>query len=94
VLAAAGVCAGPVLDVGQVLEHPAVSRVTLEHPVLGALDLPGPVLITGTTRLAHSRAPDLDADRDALFAELGFDSEEIARLQRSGALGDVTPEHT
>jgi crotonobetainyl-CoA:carnitine CoA-transferase CaiB-like acyl-CoA transferase len=94
VLAAAGVCAGPVLDVADVLAHPAVSCVRLEHPVLGTLDLPGPVLMTETTRETHSRAPDLDVDRDALFTELGFDTGEIAHLQRSGALGDVTPERS
>ena len=94
VLAAAGVCAGPVLDVEDVLAHPAVSCVRIDHPVLGELNLPGPVLTTTTTRKNHERAPDLDVDRDALFNELGFDAREIEHLQRSGALGDVTPKRT
>ena len=90
-LAEAGVCAGPVLGIGEVLEHPAVSRVTVDHPVLGRLDLPGPVLATSTTRARHERAPDLNADRTSLLCELGFDASDRERLQRSGALGDVTP---
>lgn len=90
-LAEAGVCAGPVLGIGEVLEHPAVTRVAVDHPVLGRLELPGPVLTTHTTRSRHVRAPDLNADRASLLVELGFDAVEQDRLQGSGALGDVTP---
>jgi crotonobetainyl-CoA:carnitine CoA-transferase CaiB-like acyl-CoA transferase len=68
--AAAGIPAGPVLDPGEVVEHPAVDTVELEHPVIGAYQSVAPVFRSKTTRRVHRAPPGLDADRAAILAEV------------------------
>ncbi len=86
-LAEAGVPAGPILGVDQVLAHPAVDLVALEHPTLGALQMVGPPLRTATTRTTHAPPPTLDADRAAILAELGLEPAAQAALAEAGAFG-------
>jgi crotonobetainyl-CoA:carnitine CoA-transferase CaiB-like acyl-CoA transferase len=86
-LAAADVPAGPVLDVAEVVAHPAVDMVDVPHPVLGATRLVGPILRTATTVGAHRAPPALGADRDAILRDAGYDPGEIGRLAEAGAFG-------
>lgn len=74
----AGIPCGPINTVDQALAHPQVAArnmlVTVDDPVTGPLHVSGnPLKIDGfddpTTRPA---APELDADRARLLAELGF----------------------
>ncbi|MBW2362819.1 MAG: CoA transferase [Deltaproteobacteria bacterium] len=77
-LEAAGVPCGPLNDIAAVLDDPQVRArnmiVSSQDPVAGTLELSGnPVKLSGVddppTRPA---APALDADREALLAELGL----------------------
>lgn len=88
-LAAAGVPAGTVLDVGEVRAHPAATEVTVEHPVLGPVPLPGPPIRSATTRGAHRVPPGLGADRDEVLREIGLGASEIAAAADAGAFGGV-----
>ncbi len=89
ILAAAGVPAGTVLDVGEVRAHPAAVEVTVDHPVLGSVAVPGPAIRTATTRSAHRAPPALGADRDEVLSEIGLAPEDIARAEAAGAFGGV-----
>jgi CoA:oxalate CoA-transferase len=78
VLEAAGVPCGPVNNIAQALAHPqAIARnmlVSVDDPVTGPLELAGnPMKLSAfEDPPARPRAPDLDADRDAILRELGF----------------------
>ena len=77
-LEAGGVPCGPLNDVADVLADPQVRArnmlVTSEHPEAGNLTLAGnPIKLSGVEDPAtRSAAPALDADREALLAELGL----------------------
>ncbi|MEQ1564898.1 MAG: CoA transferase [Myxococcota bacterium] len=86
-LSEAGVPVGPVLGVGEVAAHPAVSPITVQDPDLGPVTLAGPTLHTATTVQAHRPAPGLGVNRDAILAELGYDAERVTALGRAGAFG-------
>jgi CoA:oxalate CoA-transferase len=92
-LTAAGVPAGEVLSVPEVLAHPQIAARELLHdlPAPEGLDRPITVLNAGfrldDAALAVDRPPPtLGQDTDALLAELGYDPAEIAVLR---ARGDV-----
>lgn len=68
--AEAGIPAGPVLDPGQVVRHPAVDTLSVRHPVLGSYEQLAPVFQTKTTRSVHRAPPALDADRESILAEV------------------------
>jgi len=78
VLEAAGVPCGPVNNIAQALAHPqATARnmlVSVDDPVTGRLELAGnPMKLSAfEDPPARPRAPDLDADRDAILRELGL----------------------
>lgn len=86
-LAQAGVPAGPVLHVDEVLAHPAVHLVEMAHPVLGPVRAPGPPLCTLTTRAVHEPPAALGADLEAVLAEAGFAEAECAAFRAAGAFG-------
>ena len=78
VLEAAGVPCGPINTIDQAMAHPQVAArnmlVTVDDPVTGTLTVSGNPLKLGgfedpTTR---APAPDLDADRTRILAELGL----------------------
>lgn len=80
----------PVLDLEQALENPYVATVGMvahvAHPQRGALRvLANPVRVNGE-RLPVAPAPALGADTGRLLAEAGYSPEEIAQLQRRGAV--------
>ena len=72
----AGIPSSPVNDVGKVLSDPQVAArnmvVSAEDPDAGAVQMAGnPIKITGyDDPPTRAPAPDLDADRDAILAEL------------------------
>jgi CoA:oxalate CoA-transferase len=74
----AGIPCGPINTIDQTLQHPQVAArnmvVTVDDPVTGPLKVSGnPIKISGFADPDHrSRAPDLDADRAAILAGLGF----------------------
>lgn len=86
--AEAGVPAGPVHTIDQVLAHPVVELVHPVHPTLGPTPMPAPAIRTATTREAHRAPPGLGADRDAILDELGL-GDAAERLAATGAFGQV-----
>ena len=92
-LNAAGVPAGRVLTVPEVLAHPQVrdrDLVATYPPVPGG-DRPVRVVGAGYATSEGERTvagppPRLGADTDAILAELGFDEDAIARLRTAGAI--------
>jgi crotonobetainyl-CoA:carnitine CoA-transferase CaiB-like acyl-CoA transferase len=86
-LAAADVPAGPVLGIPDVVAHPSVEMIDVPHPVLGTLRVVGPIVRTSTTVSDHRPPPALDADRDAILRDAGYDAPSIGRLAAAGAFG-------
>ncbi|MCC7103615.1 MAG: CoA transferase [Chloroflexi bacterium] len=91
ILAVAGVPAGPILDVQecfqdeQVRTLPVVAEV--EHPTLGKKRLIGPgVNLTRTPARIRTAAPEHGEHTDEVLRELGYTSDEIARLRAQSAI--------
>lgn len=83
-----GVCpVAPVHDLAQALDSPLHSMVQpIPHPSRPDMrGLANPILMDGQ-RLPARHAPALGADTDAILAEVGFDSAEIARFRASGII--------
>jgi crotonobetainyl-CoA:carnitine CoA-transferase CaiB-like acyl-CoA transferase len=90
-LNAAGVPAGPILDVPGVFADPQVrslpTTATVEHPALGPLEVLGlPVQLSRTPGSVRGAAPDPGAHSDAILEELGYSAAEIAELRESGVV--------
>ncbi len=72
----------------QLLENEFV--VEVEHPLLGPYKTFGPPLrMDATPTRIRSSAPLLDEHTDAVMAEIGLPSEEIARLRAAGVVGSL-----
>lgn len=89
---AAGIPAGPVLTVDQVLAHPQLAArdmiVEMEHPEAGTVRATGvPLQLSETPGRARTAPPTLGADTDAVLAEIGYDAAQIAALRETGAIG-------
>lgn len=87
-----GVPAGPFLFPTEVFDEPQIVEndyvVELEHPLFGPYKTFAPPFRMDATPVAPQGAsPLLDADTDRVLGELGFGSEEVAELRRSGAIG-------
>lgn len=89
---AAGIPCGPVLDVGSALEHEITRElgmvVEAEHATLGTTRILGPAIsVDGAdpTWLRHG-PPTLGQHSAEVAGELGYESEEIARLVEAGVL--------
>lgn len=88
----AGIPAGPVLTVDQVLAHPQLAArdmiVSMEHPTAGTVRATGvPLQLSDTPGRARTAPPELGADTDAVLGELGYSASEIATLRDAGAIG-------
>jgi crotonobetainyl-CoA:carnitine CoA-transferase CaiB-like acyl-CoA transferase len=90
-LDAAGIPAGPILDVPAAFSTPQAEalgmRVPLEHPVLGRVDQAGiPFELAATPASIRTPPPTLGEHTDELLAEAGYDAAEIARLRKNGTV--------
>ena len=90
-LEAAGVPAGPVLDICEMHEDPqALSRemiVTTTHPIAGPVKAIGlPIKFSGTPGGVVRPAPLLGEHSREILAEAGFSAEEIERFVANGAV--------
>ena len=90
-LEAAGVPAGPVLDICQMHEDPqAIARemvVDVEHSQIGTLKTLGlPVKFSETPGKVNHGAPIFGEDTRTVLAEYGYSEEEIDHFVKSGAI--------
>ncbi len=92
VLNAAGVPAGPVLDVAEVFRDPQVLArqmlVELPHPDLGVFRTTGvPVKLSRSPGRIERRPPLHGEHTDEVLLECGLERAEIEALRRAGAIG-------
>jgi crotonobetainyl-CoA:carnitine CoA-transferase CaiB-like acyl-CoA transferase len=88
----AGIPAGPILDVGEMLEDPQAQAramvIDTDHPVFGPLRTIGnPVKLSETPWELRSLAPRLGENTDQVLNDWGFSDGEVAALRQQGALG-------
>jgi crotonobetainyl-CoA:carnitine CoA-transferase CaiB-like acyl-CoA transferase len=93
-LADAGVPAGPVLDIPQMLVHPQTAARNMvpevTHPVAGRMQTLGlPVKFSDTPGGVQHAAPLLGEHTREVLAEFGFAPDAIEQLVQSGAVRDV-----
>ncbi len=91
-LAAAGVPAGPVLSVGEMLEHAQTRAremvVEAEHSTLGSVATIGfPVKFSDTPATVRSGAPTLGEHTREVLGELGYDAAQIDALYTANTVG-------
>ncbi len=91
-LAAAGVPAGPVLSVGEMLEHAQTRAremvVEAEHSTLGSVATIGfPVKFSDTPATVRSGAPTLGEHTREVLGELGYDAAQIEALYTANTVG-------
>lgn len=91
-LEAAGIPAGPIFDLSQILEHEVIAAremvVPVDHPRAGRIRLPGvPVKLAEAPGAVRTPPPLLGGDTDAVLTELlGLTTAEIADLRSAGAV--------
>ena len=94
-LTRAGVPAGPVLSIGDMLAHPQTRArdmvVETDHPSLGPMETIGfPVKFSATPASIHAGAPRLGEHTVEVLTELGRSRTEIERLIEAGVVVAVT----
>ena len=87
----AGVPAGPVLSIGEVLNDPQVRArkmvVEVEHTRLGTVNTMGaPVKLSSTPATVRRGAPMLGQHTREVLGEIGYAPERIAELEKIGAV--------
>ena len=90
-LLAAGVPAGPLYSMHEVMEDPQVRQremvVELQHPRAGPIRVNGvPVKLSDTPGAVAAPPPMLGEHSDAILSELGCAADEIAALRRDGVI--------
>ena len=90
-LDAAGIPAGPVRTVTELLDDPQVVAndlvVEYQHPVAGAVSMVGPVIQMARTPTSVRRAPPtLGQHNEEILTEFGYSAGEIDKLRELGAL--------
>ncbi len=90
-LEAVQVPCGPINDIAQVFADPQVKargmRLDLPHPQAGVVpQVANPLKLSVTPVEYRNAPPPLGADSDAILAELGYDSDTIARLRKAGVI--------
>lgn len=91
ILRAAGVPAGPVLNVGQCFANEQVQTLPMvqevDHPVLGHQRLLGPgVNMQRTQPRICAPTPEHGQHTDDVLAELGYSADDISRFHREGVV--------
>tara|TARA_B100001123_G_scaffold438417_1_gene573215 strand:- start:473 stop:1489 length:1017 start_codon:yes stop_codon:yes gene_type:complete len=91
----AGVPAGPVLDICDMLKHPqTLARemvVQTKHPSIGPMDTIGfPVKFSETPAKIMNGAPRIGEDTSEVLTELGYSKEEIERLIKEETVIAIT----
>lgn len=96
----AGIPAGPIYGVDQVLDHPQTLHremvVERDHPTMGTVRLLGlPVKLSDTPGDVHRTPPLLGEHTAEVLREVGVSDDDLANLVESGAanLGDKPPAH-
>lgn len=89
ILNAAGIPAGPVLDLREALDHPTTRALGLvqqvDHPSLGRMDVVGKAVTVGDDPRWIERHPPLLGEHSAeILAELGLSADEIEALVADG----------
>ena len=87
----AGVPAGRYRTVDELVDDPQVRANNLAadlcHDEVGALTMVGPVVsMSGTPTAARTASPTVGQDNEAVLAEVGYSSAEIAQLIERGVL--------
>ncbi|WP_137870621.1 CoA transferase [Sphingopyxis sp. 2PD] len=86
-LGAARVPAAPVLRAAEALAQPQVAAMGLVEPADypgtpgGAPIIRAPISLSGSDKVASTRAPQVGEHSDAILAELGYDTTEVAALR-------------
>jgi len=88
----AGVPAGPILSIDQVFSDPQVEHLglaeTVQSDLFGPLRLVrAPMRLSRTSTSLRRAAPTPGGDTVAVLREFGYGQEEIAALEKSGAVG-------
>jgi crotonobetainyl-CoA:carnitine CoA-transferase CaiB-like acyl-CoA transferase len=88
---AVGVPAGPVNRVFELIDDPQVAAndlvVELDHPTAGPVRMLGPVIRpVGSETVPERSSPRIGQHDDEVLAELGYSSEDIARLRSDGVI--------
>jgi len=89
---AAGVPAGPVNRIFELIDDPQVAAndlvVDLHHPTAGAVRMLGPVIRpVGSETVPGRTSPRIGQHDDELLSELGYSPEDVERLRRDGVIG-------
>jgi crotonobetainyl-CoA:carnitine CoA-transferase CaiB-like acyl-CoA transferase len=85
------VCAGPVLEIDEVVRDPQLTArglfKSVRHPLLGVIpQVAFPVKLSATPGRVDTPPPALGADTQAILAELGYDGDAVSALRREGAI--------
>jgi CoA:oxalate CoA-transferase len=92
ILEQARILAAPVLDIGQIINHPVIQErgamQSIAHPGLGPVALPkSPFRMSATQVMIRSRAPLLGEHNEKVLGQLlGYSPTELARLTEAGIL--------
>src|SRR5262245_51463261 len=87
----ADVCAGPVLELDEVVRDPQLVQrglfTAVEHPKLGSVrQVAFPVQMSATPAQVRTSPPELGEHTDAVLQTLGYDAAAIAAFRRDGVV--------